>query len=322
MRAVWLREFGPPEVLVVGDAPDPEPGPGQTLVDVVVAGVTFVETQARAGLLPFYSREALPLIPGNGVAGTVAAVGKGVDPALIGRRVVTSTGGTGGYAERAAVPVEALIAIPDRLDLPQAVALLADGRTAMALSEAARIAPGEQVLVMAAGGGVGSLLVQRAALAGARVIAAAGDARKLALARDLEAEVTVNYAEPGWDERVRAATGGAGVDVAFDGVGGALGRGAFELVAPNGRFLFYGLASGALTEATLAEVFERNLIVSSGTQIRSPAHNRELTEAALAEAQAGRLRPTIGQVFPLDRAAEAHAAIEARATLGKTLLIR
>ena len=132
MRAVVLSEFGPPENLALAEVPDPEPGPGQALIDVHVASVTFVETQVRSGRPPNPAMlPRLPAIPGNGVAGVVASVGTGTDRGLVGRRFVTTTGGAGGYAERAAVDAAGLIDVPGELSLPVAVALLADGRTAL-----------------------------------------------------------------------------------------------------------------------------------------------------------------------------------------------
>jgi NADPH2:quinone reductase len=180
---------------------------------------------------------------------------------------------------------------------------------------AAQVRPDETVLVEAAAGGVGSLLVQLAAGAAARVIAAAGGERKLQVARDLGADEAVDYNQAGWTERVRD-----GVDVVFDGVGGGIGRAAFDLVRPGGRFCAFGLASGAFTNIPDADAARRNVTVVRGTRLE-PKQLRELSRAALAEAETGRLRPVIGQTFPLERAAEAHAAIEARATVGKTLLL-
>lgn len=316
MRAVWLKEFGGPEVLVAADAPDPVAGPGQVVVGVEYANITFVETQFRAtGLGPFQPQ--LPMIPGNGVGGVVLSTGDGVDPAWVGRRVVSSTGGSGGYAERAAVAEAGLIPVPDGLALDAAVALLADGRTATMLARAAALRGGDRVLVEAAAGGVGSLLVQLAAAAGATVVAAAGGERKLALARDLGAEVAVDYRDAVWPARVREAVGG--LDVVFDGVGGEVGRAAFGLLDRGGRMLSYGLASGSWAGISEEEAAERGVALIGSRP--TPEELRELTASALAEAAAGRLRPVIGQRFPLARAAEAHAAIESRATVGKTLLV-
>jgi NADPH:quinone reductase len=316
VRAVLVSEFGPPEVLVPTELPDPVAAPGQALIDVELANITFIETQLRAGKAPHPSMEPrLPMIPGNGVGGVVAAVGEGEDAALVGARVISSTGGSGGYAERAVVDAAGLIPVPDGVGLPEAVALLADGRTAMSLMRAAEIRAGETVLVEAAAGGVGSLLVQLARGAGARVVAAAGGERKLRVAGDLGAEGAVDYNEPGWTEKVRD-----GVDVVFDGVGGEVGRAAFELVRPGGRFCAFGLASGTFTDVPDAEAARRDVTVIRGMRLE-PEQLCELSRAALAEAAAGRLRPLIGQTFPLERAAEAHEAIEARATVGKTLLL-
>ena len=319
MRAVVLHEFGPPEALVAAEVPDPLPGPGQVLIEVEIANVTFVETQVRAGRAPNPAMApSLPAILGNGVGGMVASVGAGVDPALVSSRVITSTGGSGGYAEQVAVGAAGLIAVPEGLDLADAVALLADGRTALSLARSVGIQPGETVLVEAAAGAVGSLLVQLAVAAGASVVAAAGGQRKLKLAADLGASVTVDYTEPGWAERVAEQVGG--VDVAFDGVGGPIGLAAFGLVRPGGRFRAFGMASGAFVRIPGGEAERRGVTVIGGVQL-SPEELRELARAALDEAVAGRLRPVIGQRYRLERAADAHAAIESRATVGKSLLI-
>ncbi|GAA4704430.1 zinc-binding dehydrogenase [Phytohabitans rumicis] len=315
MRVVWLTEFGGPDVLVAGEAPDPTPVPGQVLIDVEFANITFVETQFRAtGMGPFPVQP--PIVPGNGVGGVITAVGPGTDPGLVGRRVVSSLNGSGGYAERVVVDAAAPFEVPEGVGLDTAVALLADGRTAMMLATMAAPRAGERVLVEAAAGGVGSLAVQLARAAGARVVAAAGGERKLAVARELGADVAVDYRDPDWTDRVRAAVGG--LDVVLDGVGGAIGRAAFELLDPGGRMISYGLASG-----TWADVPEQDAADRKVTLLRprpTPEDLRAWVKGALAEAAAGRLHPVIGQRFPLERAADAHAAIESRATVGKTLL--
>jgi len=311
MRAVWLTRFGGPEVLVPGDAPEPAVGAGQVLVDVAYANITFIETQFRAsGKGPFQA--TLPMIPGNGVGGVVSAVGDGVDRGLVGARVVTATGGSGGYAERVVVDASAVFAVPDGLALDDAVALLADGRTASMLVAAVELEPGERVLVEAAAGGVGSLLVQLAKAAGAHVVGAVGGARKAEIARELGADETVDYRSPDWSR------GLAPVAVVFDGVGGDVSRAAFELLGRGGRMLSFGLAGGSWTTVSAEEAGERGvtLVRTSPT----PDDIRRFTEQALAAAAAGRLRPLIGQRFPLEKAADAHAAIQSRATVGKTLL--
>ncbi|WP_067455600.1 zinc-binding dehydrogenase [Actinomadura macra] len=311
MRAVWLKEFGGPKALVPGDAPDPVVGDGQALVDVEFANITFVETQVRAGgPAPF--RPQLPVILGNGVGGVVTEVGAGADPALVGRRVVSGTGGSGGYAERAVVDAAALFEVPDGLALDDAVALLADGRTATMMLRAAAPGPGERVLVEAAAGGVGTLLVQLAKAAGAVVVAAAGSGPKLEVARGVGADEVVDYREPGWSESV------AEVDVVFDGVGGDVAREAFTLLRPGGRMVSFGLASGEWADIPDEAAAGRDVRLVRPTA--SPEELREFTLSALGEAAAGRLRAVIGQRFPLDGASDAHAAIESRGSVGKTLL--
>jgi len=307
VRAVVMREFGPPEVLEPAEVDEVTAGPGEVVIEAEFANVTFVETQIRAGRAPHRSMlPALPVILGNGTGGTVA-----------GRRVVASLNGTGGYAERVAVDARRLIDVPDGLSLRDAVALLADGRTALSLIGRAGLRTGETALVEAAGGGVGTLLVQLARQAGARVVALAGEPGKLALARELGADIAVDYRREDWPGLVRDAAGR--VDVVFDGVGGDVGRAAFGLLGNGGRFYPFGMASGSFAPVTPELAAERGVTVLRGGPA-SAEESATLSRAALAEAVAGRLRPVIGQEFDLARAAAAHAAIEARATVGKTLL--
>ena len=313
MRAVVIREFGPPEVLEPADVAEVRAEPDEVVIEVEFANVTFVETQVRAGRPPHPSMlPALPAILGNGVGGTV-----GEGSPWAGRQVVASLNGTGGYAERAVSPVARLIGIPDGLAMRDAVALLADGRTALALARHADLRAGETVLVEAAGGGVGTLLVQIARRAGARVVALAGQPRKLALARDLGADVTVDYSHDGWERQVRDLAGQ--VDVVFDGVGGDIGLAAFGLLGAGGRFCPFGMASGSFAPVPPDLARDRQVTVRAGAG-GSPEELAELARTALAEAAAGRLRPVVGQEFELAEAARAHAAIEARQTVGKTLL--
>lgn len=315
MRAIVQRDFGPPGVLHVEEVTAPWPQADQVLIDVEIANITFVETQLRAGNAPNPKMlGVLPRIPGNGVGGIVSAVGPLGEHALIGARVVASTGGVGAYAEQALAEPDAVVTIPEGLGIAEAVALLADGRTALALMRSTAIERGETVLVEAAAGGVGSLLVQLAHDADARVIAAAGDARKLQLARELGADVTVDYTDEAWSANLED------VDVVLDGVGGSIGAAAFGLVRPRGRFCAFGLASGAFAPITAEQAAARGVVLLRGTGVPL-SESAGLTRSALTLAATGRLRPVIGQRFPLERAADAHEAMEGRATLGKTLLI-
>ncbi|WP_129838962.1 zinc-binding dehydrogenase [Streptomyces sp. RFCAC02] len=322
MRVVQVVRFGGPEVLVPGEAPEPVAGPGRVLVDVAVAGMTFVETQIRRGTDRWHERPRLPYVPGGLVAGRVSAVGERVDPAWLGRRVVAGTGETGGFAERAVAAVDDLFPVPDGLGLPEAVTLHGDGSTAQGLVEKAGIGPGDRVLVEAAAGGVGSLLVQLARAAGARVVGAARGSRKLAVVRELGADAVVDYSAPDWTEQVVRATGGFGPDVVFDGVGGRIGRAAFEVTARGGRFSVHGAASGEATVIDPAEARRRGVSVLGIEQLFDfgPQVAR-WAEGMMSLAAAGLVRPLIGQTFPLERAAEAHAAVENRTAVGKTLLL-
>jgi NADPH2:quinone reductase len=318
MKAVVVRGFGPPGVLAVEDVPDPAAGPGEVLIEVTAATVIFLDTRVRAGKGSAAWQPELPYVPGYGVGGVVRDVGAGVDAAILGPRVVASTRG-GGYAELVVAGAPDCVDIPDGLDTLVATALIADGRTAVRLARVARPAIGDWVLVEAAGGGLGSLLVQLARNAGARVIGAASTAEKRALAAELGAAFTVDYAEPDWDDRVRDLTGGEGVDVVFDGVGGEVGMTAFGLVRAGGRFVIHGMASGSMTAPDPQAVQDRGLEVF-GTEAGSEFRANWLVQLALEEAARGRLVPGLGDVLPLDGAARAHAAIENRSATGKILL--
>jgi NADPH2:quinone reductase len=297
-------------------------GPGQVVIDVAVAPTLFVETQIRRGWGREWFHATPPYVPGAGVAGCVRTVGNGVAADWVGQRVVADMPDGGGYAERAIAPVEGLIRVPAALGLPEAAALMHDGRTALALAGDAQIRADDRVLVLAAGGGLGILLVQLARAAGARVIAAAGDKQKLRLAHKLGADVSVDYSEPGWPERVKEATHGEGPNVVFDGAGAEIGRAAFEITARGGQFSAHGAPAGAFAAIDLVEAERRGVTVRGIEAARRPlAEARQLMQQALVEGAAGRLRPVIGLTLPLERAAEAHAAIEARAVVGKTLLV-
>ena len=318
MHVVIMRAFGPPAVLEPAELAASRPGAGEVAIEVEFASVTFVETQIRAGSPPRPEMlPALPAILGNGVGGTVAGVGVGTDRGLIGQRVISSLNGTGGYASRAIAAAGRLTEVPDGVTVRDAVALLADGRTALALADLAGLRANDTVLVEAAAGGVGTLLVQIARNAGARVVALAGAERKLRVARNLGANVAVSYRDGDWAERVRDAAGD--VDVVFDGVGGEIGLAAFGLLRPGGRFCPFGMASGSFTPVTPELARTREVSVLAGGA-PDPEKLKGLVQTVLAEAAAGRIRPVVGQEYELERAADAHAAIEARKTTGKTLL--
>jgi NADPH:quinone reductase len=325
MRAIRLHEFGPPENLVYEEVDDPQPGPGQVRIAVAAAGVHLIDTTIRAGVqrgpLPLPD---LPAIPGREVAGVVDALGAGVDEIWLRRRVVAHLGpASGGYAELAVREVDAVHALPDGVAEDEAVAMIGTGRTTLGILEVAQVAPDDVALITAAAGGIGSLLVQAVREAGAVAVGVAGGDEKVARVHELGATVAIDYTAPDWAEAVREALGDARVTVAFDGVGGTVGRGALELLAPGGRLILYGWSSGEPTRLSASDLFARGLTASAaiGPRILNrPGGMRDLEEQALAALAQGRLSPLV-QRFPLADAAGAHAALEARATVGKAVLV-
>jgi NADPH2:quinone reductase len=325
MRAIRLHEFGPPENLVYEEVEDPQPGAGQVRIAVAAAGVHLIDTTIRAGVqrgpLPLPD---LPAIPGREVAGVVDALGAGVDEIWLGRRVVAHLGpASGGYAELAVREVDAVHALPDGVAEDKAVAMIGTGRTTLGILEVAQVAPDDVALITAAAGGIGSLLVQAVREAGAVAVGVAGGEEKVARVHELGATVAIDYTAPDWAEAVREALGDARVTVAFDGVGGTLGRGALELLAPGGRLILFGWSSGEPTRLSASDLFARGLTASAaiGPRILNrPGGMRDLEEQALAALAEGRLSPLV-QRFALAEAAAAHAALEARATVGKAVLV-
>lgn len=322
MRMVQVNEFGGPEVLELVDAEAPTPGPDQTAVSVSVVPVLFLDTQVRSGSARDWFPTTPPYVPGTGIAGEVSDVGPGVNADCVGRRVVASAADGGAYAECVVVAVDDLIEVPDGLATTEAAALLHDGRTAVGLIDQADLRAQEWVLVLGAGGGLGSLIVQLAHSAKARVIGAARGMKKLTLAQELGADAVVDYSQSDWPKQVLDVTNGLGADVVFDGVGGSIGEAAFEVTAPGGRFSAHGAPSGRFARFDTKEAKERDITARGIEDVQFDLIEAKcLTERAMSKAVAGAIKPVIGQTYPLDRVAEAHAAIEDRAVIGKTLLV-
>jgi NADPH2:quinone reductase len=329
-RVIEVREFGGPEVLRVAAGPEPEPGPDQAVIATAAADVLHIDTLIRSGRARQWFPIRPPYVPGNGVAGTVSAVGPGVGPALVGQLVVARTGdagGSGGYAELVLVPADRLVPVPDGVGPADAVAVLHDGATALGLMAGTGVRPGEWVLILGATGAMGLLLTQLTRAAGGRVLAGlrvAGAPRgevKAEQARAAGAEVVIDYSGPDWAAEVTAVTGG-GPAVVFDGVGGSLGVVAFGTLADGGRFSGHGAAAGGFAPVDRDVAGWRGITVQGIEQAQFPPGGHEkLAAQALAGVAAGRLRPVIGQSYPLERAAEAQAGLENRSALGKTLLL-
>jgi NADPH:quinone reductase len=322
MRAVQVTSFGDPEVLEPGELPDPVAGHGQLVIDVAFAPVLFIDTVIRAGYAGDFFPDAVPpWVPGMGVAGTVASVGEGVDPAWVGRRAVADTPGGGGYAEQAAAPADAVVAVPEALDLADAAAVLHDGRTALRLTEVHVPEAGDWVLVTGAAGAAALLITQLARRAGARVVGAARGEEKLARARACGAEAVVDYTDPDWGQQVRDLTGGTGPRIVFDGVGGTIGQAAFELVADGGRISAHGTPGGGFAPIDPGLAEKRGITATGIEAVHvGPEDTKRLIVAALDAAASKQFTPVIGQTLPLHQAAEAHRLIEQRNAIGKVLL--
>ncbi|MBB5934500.1 zinc-binding dehydrogenase [Streptomyces zagrosensis] len=328
MHAIRLHAFGPAENLTYERTDDPEPAPGQVRIKVAAAGVHVIDTTFRSGdpKIP-YDLPELPTIPGREVAGTIDKLGAGVDGAWLGRRVVAHLGLVpGGYAELAVVAVEKLHQLPDALPTDHAIAMIGTGRTTMGILRFAELTADDLVIVTAAAGGIGSLLVQYAKNAGATVVGLAGGPAKVAHVRELGADIALDYTAAGWTERARAAIGDRAATVVFDAVGGELGLGAVDLLGPGGHHIVYGWAADGPLELTDEDLKRRGITSQQVVgkpmldRIGGMAGMRKLEEESMAQAVAGKLVPTVHR-FPLAQAAAAHHAIETRGTMGKVVLI-
>ena len=324
MYAVRLHAFGPAENLRYERIAAPVPGQGQVRVGVRVAGVHFIETMWRAGgTVGPHPPPRPPVVLGGEVAGVVTALGPGVDDRWLGRRVVGRLSSYGGYAEQAVVGIDALHHIPDGMTADTAVAMITTGATTLGVLDSADAGHGDVALVTSAAGGIGALLVQALRRRGVTVVGVAGGAEKVRRVASLGADVAVDYRDPHWPDAVRDALEGRVIGVVFDGVGGAAGRQAFDLLGPGGRFLLHGWSSGTPTRITTDDIIERaaTVVWAIGPQLlRRAGTMRELRSRALRAAADGVLEPLFTR-YPLDRAGDAHADLENRRTTGKVVLV-
>ncbi|MGP3961632.1 zinc-binding dehydrogenase [Nonomuraea sp. 3N208] len=321
MDAIRLHEYGPATNLRLETVPDPAPGPGDARIAVHAVGLHFIETLMRRGqAVGPHPAPPLPAVLGTEVAGVVESVGEGVPAELVGRRVVTSGVTSGGYASLAVAPASSLATLPGHVDYGPAVAMNTTGATTFGLLELAPLSASDVVLATAAAGGIGTLLVQYARSAGARVIGAAGGPAKVARVEELGADLAVDYRQPGWDKLVREAFGE--VTVVFDGVGGELGRAAYELLGRGGRFVVFGSAAGEWFFPGKEDAAARDVTVYEGIAhlLGREGGVGDLSARALDAVADGSLTPAV-QAFPLARAAAAHEALESRNTMGKVILV-
>lgn len=325
MKAIQVSRFGAPGVLETVDVPTPSPGPAEVLVRVQAIGVNFFEVlmrQNRYAVTP-----ELPMIPGVEVAGVVEAVGGDVTSPEVGARVAVpmfaANRPAGGYAEYVAIDAEWTVPVPTGLSFQDAVALMIPGLTAHHLVRRAPPA-GKTVMVNAAAGGVGSLLIQLAKTAGAgHVIAVASSPDKLALAQSLGADSVINYSESGWVDRLLQASGGTGVDIVYDLVGGAATKAALGALAPRGELAFAALGRFDLGAEELEAMLARNQSLKGFALLPLLAQENPRDDLAnLFELSAsGELKVVHGGRYPLAQAAEAHQVVESRQSVGKVVLV-
>lgn len=318
MRAIRLHEFGPSDHLVLEDLPDLSPAAGQVRIAVAASGVHLLDTAIRRGEPGPLPPPELPTIPGREVAGVVDAVGEGVDASWVGRRVVAHLGPVpGGYAEQAVTTVDLLFPVPDQVSFADAVAAVGTGRTAQGIVELEPAGRDDVVLVPSAAGGLGWLLVQDARSRGARVIAAARGAERTSRLAELEPDRVVDYGRDGWEREVTD-----GVTLVYDGVGGAVGRAALELLRPGGRLVMFGFSAGEPTRLDTDDLIGRSITAgwSLGPRmVALPGGIPGLAARALDRVATGEWRPLV-TTYPLADAARAHADLERRRALGKVVL--
>lgn len=311
MRAIRIKQFGGPEVMELVELPDPVAGDGEVVVEVARCGINFADTHATRN--DYLAEQTLPLIPGGEISGRTPD----------GRRVAAILA-SGGYAERVAVPESHLVPIADEVSDDQAAGLLLQGLTAHALvHRCARLEPGETVVIEAAGGGTGTLAVQLAKRAGARVIALASTEDKRALVSSLGADATVDSRSENLGEEILEANGGSQVDAVFEMTGGAAFEATLRTLAPFGRMVTFGIATREQNEVTTGHLMRHSRAVI-GFWLMHLIPRREEVAAMIKDLHdavaAGELEVVVGAVYPLSEVRRAHEDIASRRTAGKLLL--
>jgi NADPH:quinone reductase len=325
MKAVQLSRFGAPEVLELVELAMPKPGQGEIRVRIRAAGVNFFEVLVRQNR--YAVTPELPTVPGVEAAGVVEALGEGVDPDLLGKRVAIPMFAigrySGGYAQYIAVKAADVVPLPDGVAFEEATALVVQGLSALLLLREAS-PKNKTIAVTAAAGGVGSLLIQLAKRAGAKsIIALTSTSEKLRLAESLGADFALDYRSSSWVEQAKEHTGGAGPDIIYDSVGGPLTRTLLTALAPSGQLVFAALSRCQLAAQDLEKMFHQNQSIRGFAllPLLNAATLKEDLSSLFNLAQSGNLKVLIGGRYPLANAAGAHRALENRLTTGKVVLI-
>ena len=322
MKAIVCKEFGPPEELVLEEIDDPTPGAGELVIEVRASTVTFPDALMIEDKYQF--KAPLPFVPGGEVAGVVSELGEGVSQFKVGERVVGSTMLVGGFAEKVLVKESATRTLPENLGFAESTGILyAYGTGYYGLKYRADLQPGETLLVLGAAGNVGLAAVELGKTMGARVIAAASSAEKLAVCRDRGADETINYATEDLKTRAKELTEGRGVDVIFDCVGGDYAESALRAIAWSGRFLVIGFTAGIPhlpLNLTLLKSCQVIGVFYGAMVSREPALRDEIVKDLDTLASEGRLNPYVSDRYPLARAPEALRALLDRKVVGKVVI--
>jgi NADPH2:quinone reductase len=323
MKAVVCKAWGAPDSLVLEDLPEPVPGPGEAVVDVMAAGVNFPDVLTVQG--KYQVRPPLPFTPGNEFAGRVRALGPGTTGLQVGDRVIGFTR-TGAFAQQALAPASALMPIPQGMDYETAAAItLTYGTSHHAVVDRGALQPGETMLVLGAAGGVGLAAIEIGKALGARVIAAASSDEKLAVCRAHGADELINYTTSDLREAIRAATGGKGPDVIYDPVGGPYSEPALRSIAWRGRHLVVGFAAGEIPKLPWNVVLLKGASVVGvfwGDFVRKEAQAHQAAmQQLLAWMSEGKLRPLVSKRYPLADTARALNDMAARKVTGKVVIV-
>jgi len=322
LKALLCKQFGPPESLVLEDVASPKPGPGEVVVSVKAASVNFPDVLIIQNKYQF--KPPLPFSPGSELAGVVKEVGEGVTNVKPGDRVIAFTT-YGAFAEEAKTEATRLLPMPKGMDFPSAASfILTYGTTDHALRDRGRLKAGETLLVLGAAGGVGIAAIEVGKALGARVIACASSDEKLAVCHEHGADDTINYAAGDLREGIKGLTGGKGVDVIYDAVGGPYTEPAFRSIAWRGRLLVIGFAAGDIPKLPL------NLPLLKGADVvgvfwgdftrREPKSFLESARQLMRWFEEGKLKPHVSATFPLEKAAEAMNLLASRKAKGKVVV--
>ncbi len=318
MKAIQVTETGGPDVLVWSEVPDPTPAEGQVVVEVGAAGLNYIDTYHRSGLYEV----PLPFTPGMEGAGTVVAVGAGVDSVSVGDTVAW-TSNLGSYAELVAMPADTVVPVPANVGMETAAAVMLQGMTAHYLvTDTHRLAAGQKCLIHAGAGGVGLLLIQMAKLKGATVFTTVGSGEKADLALRAGADHVILYRDVDFGEEVESIAGERAIDVVYDGVGQSTFRRGLDLLKPRGMMAIFGNASGPPEPISPLELAP-SLFLTRPSLFHYIADRSELMARAdelFSWIGDGKLKVRIGTRTPLEEAAKAHEMLEGRQTSGKVLL--